>query len=349
LRSASAISPIPYFGFLATPGWCFLFAPVAYLVFGLRFYNATISQLFAYGAPQMIAAILTTDFMFGKFRWAFVSEIYELLQSMFSLPAIFSVLRNPRAPTFNVTPKGEYLEQDTISDLAGPFHMVYLLVCGAMVVGIWKLFHDPAHRDVIAAALMWNLLNMIMLNACIGVLYERRQRRVAPRISVDVSARLISGSPGHSEICRVTDMSAGGAQLAFASEIVGYFRSGESAILEIENAALDGTSQLSVHLCNRIKMKDGSLSIGVRFTDRSVTGLSELVSLVFGDSLRWQSYRDKRNVRTGIRRTAGIVVRLGTINAAQHYYNFLCGVMIYIKRKVRGKFTAFKDRYTIPT
>jgi hypothetical protein len=42
-----------------------------------------------------------------------------MLQSLSSLQAILMVIRHPRAPSFHVTPKGEHLDEDTISHLVG--------------------------------------------------------------------------------------------------------------------------------------------------------------------------------------------------------------------------------------
>ncbi len=66
---------------------------------------------------------MVSDFLFGHVRWSFVSELYELMQSVYTFPAMLKVLVNPRAPTFNVTAKGETLTQDFISPLAKPFYL----------------------------------------------------------------------------------------------------------------------------------------------------------------------------------------------------------------------------------
>ncbi|WDZ97208.1 UDP-forming cellulose synthase catalytic subunit [Herbaspirillum sp. WKF16] len=342
-----------------------LLAPMAYLVLGLRFYNASIAEFFAYGLPAMVGAILTSDYLFGRYRWTLISELYEMLQSLFSLQAIFMVIRNPRAPSFNVTPKGEHLEHDTVSQLAGPFYFVYAAVVLTMLVGLWKLFHAHEHQDVIISALGWDLLNLIILNACIGVLYERKQRRASPRVPVNLFAEAmeITVSPAtpkalaqaigegatmqldgavkvaaeavwHEPLpCRVIDISAGGAQLQFDIAAV---QSDPPRMnhLRIYNRAMGHESLLPIEVRSSHTSPDKTrLTVGVRFTDTSVAGLSETVSLSSGDSERWTAYRASRNQRLGILGGIALLVRLGTVHASHQYYLFCKGLAAYLYRR----------------
>ncbi|MFL9926915.1 UDP-forming cellulose synthase catalytic subunit [Herbaspirillum lusitanum] len=343
-----------------------LLAPMAYLVFGLRFYNASIPEFFGYGLPAMVGAILTSDYLFGRYRWTLISEVYEMLQSLFSLQAIFQVLRNPRAPGFNVTPKGEHLEQDTISHLAGPFYFVYAMVVVTMIVGVWRLVHDSAHADVIASALGWNTLNLIILNACIGVLYERKQRRATARVPVDLLAEVVkitvseatpkeltdaieegptvrlqgavkaaAEAVWHAPLeCRVIDISAGGAQLQFDIAVAQQVDL-QMNHMHIYNRAMGYDSLVPIEVRNTFVSADKrKVVVGVRFTDRSVAGLSETVSLSSGDSQRWADYRAKRNRRQGIFSSVLLIVKLGTVHVSAQYVMFFKGLGMYLNRRV---------------
>ena len=328
-----------------------LLAPMAYLVLGLRFYNANISSFLAYGFPAMLGAILTSDYLFGRYRWTLISELYETLQSMFSLQAILMVMRSPRAPSFNVTPKGEHMEEDAVSHLAGPFYAIYLMVLATLFIGIWKFFHADEARDVIASAIGWDLLNLIILNACIGVLYERRQRRATPRVPSDIAALAAllpreavmalaadrassEQKPADCVPCRVTDISSSGAQLSFD---IALEPSIDSALnrLYIFNRALDHDSAIPVIVRNMFPSDDNkSLLVGVQFTDRSVAGLSETVALSSGDSRRWAEYRAHRNRRRGIASSILLIVKLGTVHAGGQYVLFFKGLGLYLKRRL---------------
>ncbi|WP_050475656.1 UDP-forming cellulose synthase catalytic subunit [Herbaspirillum rhizosphaerae] len=333
-----------------------LLAPMAYLVFGLRFYNANISEFFAYGLPAMLGAILTSDYLFGRYRWTLISELYEMLQSLFSLQAILLVIRSPRAPSFNVTPKGEHMEEDTISQLAGPFYVVYTLVVATLIIGIWKFFHADEHRDVILSAIGWDVLNLIILNACIGVLYERRQRRATPRVPTDMVGEVGLNADGampaiteavapedHSLIeeklsdrvpCRVIDISSGGAQLSFDAGLAPRIHK-ELNCLHVFNRALNHDSAVPIAVRNTFPSADRkSIVVGVQFIDRSVAGLSETVALSSGDSRRWADYRAHRNRSRGIARSVLLIIQLGTVHAGGQYALFFKGLGSYVKRRL---------------
>ncbi len=324
-----------FFWFFCYARLVFVFAPVMYLVFGLQFYKATIPQFFAYGLPQLIASILTSDFLFGRYRWTLISEVYELLQSMFSLRAVLSVIIRPRAPAFKVTPKGERIDEDTVSELAGPFYLVYAFVLLGTAFGAWKLLHGYPHEDVIVASLGWSGLNLILLNACIGVLYERKQRRAVPRVPADIAATLhlaTASTDGPRALdCRVVDMSAGGLKLVIPAAAKADVPRNETATLEVFNAALGRMSRIPIEIRNTFDAPGGALTVGAQFTDTSVVGLSEQVALVFGDSGRWRAFRDSRNRRIGILRSLGIIVGLGTVHAFSHYRVFFAGVLRYVQ------------------
>jgi cellulose synthase (UDP-forming) len=326
-----------FFWFFCYARVVFLIAPAMYLLFGMQFYHATIPQFFAYGLPQVVGAILTTDYLFGRHRWTLVSEIYELLISLFSLRGILSVLMNPRAPTFKVTPKGEQMNKDAISELAGPFYAIYFCVLISAVVGVWRLLHGASHADVIMASLGWSALNLVLLNACVGVLYERKQRRATPRVPADLCATLHldaqeDGEHERALECRIVDMSAGGAKLVIARGAYSGTLPQAQATLEVFNAALNRTSRIAVTLRASFTTPDGDLAVGTQFSDHSVAGFSEQVALVFGDSGRWRAFRESRNRRIGILRSIAMVVSLGTVHAFHHYRVFLAGMGAYACR-----------------
>jgi cellulose synthase (UDP-forming) len=84
----------------------FLLAPLMYLFFGLQIYNAGLDDFVASTLIYLAAALVLQNYNYGRFHWPWVSELYEYVQSIYLLPAIFSVIRNPRPPVFNVTAKG---------------------------------------------------------------------------------------------------------------------------------------------------------------------------------------------------------------------------------------------------
>ena len=88
----------------------FLFMPLTYLFFGMKIYNASFEEFCAYALAHLACSMMLTNHLFGKVRWPFISELYEMTQALFVLPALLSVFVRPRAPTFKVTAKAETLQ-----------------------------------------------------------------------------------------------------------------------------------------------------------------------------------------------------------------------------------------------
>ena len=73
----------------------------------------------------LIVNVMIQNYMYGRVRWPWVSELYEYVQGVFLAKAIVTVIANPRKPTFNVTAKGLTLDEDHLSELAWPFFAIY--------------------------------------------------------------------------------------------------------------------------------------------------------------------------------------------------------------------------------
>src|ERR1044072_2335085 len=61
----------------------YFLAPSAFLILGLSIYPASAPQIVAYAFPFVFSPFVVTDFLFGKMRRPFFSEIYESVQSVF--------------------------------------------------------------------------------------------------------------------------------------------------------------------------------------------------------------------------------------------------------------------------
>jgi len=212
-----------------------------------------------------------------------------------------------------------------------------LLALMTLVLGIWKLVHAHDHYDVIISAIGWDLLNLMILNACIGVLYERRQRRATPRVPANMPGHVFF-QPQAEELdrfpCQVIDISPRGAQLSFDVALAPHLEQGIK-FLRVFNRALDHDSELPIVVRNSfVSVDKKSLLIGIQFTDRSVTGLSETVALSSGDSLRWAQYRERRNQSIGIVRSVLLLIKLGTVHAGGQYVLFFKELSMYLKRKL---------------
>ena len=322
-----------FFWFFSYSRIVFLLAPAAFLLGNLQVFDASWKQLFAYGIPHTICAIAISNYLYGVSRWAFISELYELMQCVYTLPAIIRVFINPTAPTFQVTPKGEQLEQDYISPLAGPFYLMVALslfciggafkkIIGQVLDGRISIYpvlniESPA----VFITLFWAIVNMMIILAALGALFEQKQRRAAPRVRMELPARItVAGSvydvtlrdlsaggiglnfPGHPEESELwlgqpvvveIDKPEGGAPFLFNGEVRNHhFRT--------ENGRQHGTA-------NGI----GNVSIGIQFQPRSQEEVRSRVALLHGQSELWRKWRRKAEKRMGTIQSLWFLSALG--------------------------------------
>lgn len=103
------------------PRMIFLLAPLCYLFFDLQIFTASGSEFLVYTLAYMVANLIMQNYLYGSFRWPWISELYEYMQSVHLLPAVVSVILKPRKPSFKVTAKDENVTSDRLSELSRPF------------------------------------------------------------------------------------------------------------------------------------------------------------------------------------------------------------------------------------
>jgi cellulose synthase (UDP-forming) len=316
-----------FFWFFPFARVAFLLAPAAYLIFGLRIYNANLQQFLAYALPHVAAAVIASDFLFGRVRWAFVSELYELAQSLYSLSGLLRVIKSPRSPSFLVTPKGEQRDEDFVSELSRPFYLLYLLALASLAFGAWRYFAHPLERDTVIITMAWELFNLVLLNGVMGVLLERKQRRQSPRMPAYERASLhVIGQPPLS--CSIADISASGVKLDFSPRDIPWPEG--DAVLQVRARALG--QDILLHLHPQARM---SHSIGFRFVPRTLAERRQAVALAFGDSERWMRFRQGRETLSkSIIQSFWSLVALGSRGALSHLDVIAREGMLMLKRSV---------------
>src|ERR1051326_6148793 len=106
----------------------FLFAPFFYLFFDLQIFTASSGEFVAYTLTYMLANLVIQNSLFGRWRWPWISELYEYIQSVHLFPALISVMLNPTKPTFNVTSKDETTVLSRVSEIGMPFFIIFFLL-----------------------------------------------------------------------------------------------------------------------------------------------------------------------------------------------------------------------------
>lgn len=259
----------------------FFVAPLLSLIFNLTIYPVGMEYFIAYTIPYLVAVIMSRQKSFGRVRTILVSELHETLQAFYALPALISTVLKPNAPTFKVTPKGEKLTKEYISELHTPFYIFYAMTILGLVAGIVRMVLEPGSRSALTLSVSWEFFNLILLSGALGVLMEAPQRRERPRIEINEKVTLV-GSFGHRE-----------AILVDLNEHAGLLR------------VLDGERPKDFSLlldrmiipCKLIETRRASTAPGeyaVEFIYPSPAHERAIVTLAYGSSARWMKLWETR-------------------------------------------------------
>jgi len=286
-----------FFWFFAYSRVIFYIAPLLYLFFGLKIYNANNVEMLAYVVPHMIMAVMMAYFLYAKVRNPFFSELYETVLSFFTLPAIVSVLLNPRKPTFAVTPKGQEMMHDHVSELAFVFVIVFTLVGLGFIAALIRLYFYPDQFGVVLMTGAWNLLNFLLLIAAIGVVSEKKEVRKYIRIPLNMECKIITKNGSYEGI--IADLSEGGLNMTPSDSSVKFeemFR--ESPEVELELKDVDGKPfRIKGHYLKAFGW--GKYLVFV-FDDISNNILlrQKLIQIIYGNTTKWQEIEGKKPIMT---------------------------------------------------
>ncbi|HHX91063.1 MAG TPA: UDP-forming cellulose synthase catalytic subunit [Paracoccus sp.] len=300
----------------------FLFAPLAYLFFGLQIFVATIEEVAVYMTSYMAVSFMIQNALYARVRWPLISEVYEVAQAPYLSKAIFKTIWNPRGAKFNVTAKDEVLEEDFLSPIFKPLIFIFALcVLGvAAAVVRWVLY--PGDQNIILVVGGWAVFNLLIVGAAIRAVAERQQRRSVPRVPVNVPALVMPGgeAPMQAPVqveATFLDASTTGALLAIRPGPQG----GHGAMPRLEKGdTFHVTPQFpeSPHLENAVlvqvmsaRPEGGALFVGVKFDpDQPMIVRETVAHLIFGDSASWEAVRATRNKKMGLLRGMAYVFGL---------------------------------------
>lgn len=326
-----------FFWFFAYARVVFILSPLCFLLFGLKIYDANFVDFSAYAIPHLLAVFMVSDFLFGRVRWSFVSELYELMQAVFTLPAIVKVFMNPRAPTFNVTAKGETLDQDFISPLARPFYIFLGLNVFATLFGVYRLVAFPADRFPTSITMCWAAFNIFLLLSAMGALLERRQRRSTPRMPSRTPVKVIIDGKLYAGVTE--DLSIGGTSILMDAAYEPIFRKGKSVHLSLDNPLSINKDPFHVLVCN-VRSEGSLMHLGLKFEHKSLEEMRRKVAWVNGSSERWLEFQGQRERRLGVVRSAFFLMQCGIRYSMQHF------AQIMLASNTKGKVSAFNNTST---
>ena len=279
------------FWFFGLSRLVFFMAPLAYLYFGLNIYPAALSQVFAFTLPHIIAAMMLTDYMFGDLRHPFFSELYEVVQSIFNVPAVVGTILRPRSPTFKVTPKAQSLASDALSPLALPFYILLLVILAGLPLAAYRWFYYPFEHDAVYVTLFWNCFNLVLVLLCLGAVWEKRQLRRKHRIRTMENIQVQPIGSDSVQAAAVFDLSEDG--IGFTLERIVPLRINDQAHIHATDSS-GHEYDLLISIRRIVRQPDGRMVCGAEFLGEDGLSWMDIVSYVYGDSLRWERFWQNR-------------------------------------------------------
>jgi cellulose synthase (UDP-forming) len=315
-----------FFWFFPFARLTFMLSPLAFLFFSLKIYDSNFVDFLAFAGPHLVAVVLVSNYMFGRVRWTFVSELYELMQSMYTFPAIVKVFLNPRAPSFNVTAKGEILDRDFISPLSKPFYIFLLLNVVAFGAGAYRYALSPpgAQEFATGITMFWASFNIFILLACLGALLERRQMRSWARMACSIPANMFLGERQFP--VEIRDMSNGGFSLAIDAAYEPMLRPEHLITLQPDTTHHIEPGIFNMEIRN-LRYRDRTLMLGCVFKHEGIDELKRKIAFVNGSSQRWVDFLASRRGGKGVGGSALYLLSAGVRYTIEHLGLLLLGSM----------------------
>ncbi len=182
------------FWFFPIPRLIFMLAPLLHIFFDVKIFVASIDEAVAFTATYVVANMMMQNYLYGRLRWPWVSELYEYVQGVYLIRSIASVLISPRKPHFNVTNKGAGLDGNRLSALAGPYFAIFGLLAAGCATAAWRYLYEPGVTSLMLVVGLWCLFNLVVAGAALGVVAERRRSETHASLPTARSARLDLGS-----------------------------------------------------------------------------------------------------------------------------------------------------------
>ncbi|WP_420394138.1 UDP-forming cellulose synthase catalytic subunit [Acuticoccus sp.] len=284
----------------------FLFAPLCYLFFGLSIFEASGAEFAGYTITYLAVNVLLQNYLWSGVRWPFISELYETIQSVYLVRALGSVLVSPKRPTFRVTAKGETNRASRISELGAPFYVIFFLLAAGVVAMGWRVVAQPSNADIALVVGGWNLFNLLLMGAALGVVAERRQLRTSQRVAIERPAEIIFGD--RVIPARIDDVSITGARILVPANGIRQVRPGDDVVMRFKPAAPLASNELPLTVRSVLR-DDAGMALGAEFAVADPKQYALVADLVFADSQEW--------VRFQAARREGIGVVRGTVEFVQ--------------------------------
>lgn len=290
------------------PRTIFLFAPLFYLFFDLQIFVASGGEFLAYTAAYMLVNLMMQNFLYGNFRWPWISELYEYVQTVHLLPAVVSVLFNPSKPTFKVTAKDESISEARLSEISRPFFVIFFVLVIAMIFAIYRIYAEPYKADVTLVVGGWNLLNIIFAGCALGVVSERGEKSASRRITVKRRCELQLQEDGPWLPATVQNVSVHGMLINIFEKDLDAVEKGRTAIIRVDPYSPGAPSSMTIDIVRTVKQQ-GFTSVGCTFAPKENIEHRLIADLIFANSDQWTEFQRARRGNPGLIR--GTIIFMG--------------------------------------
>ncbi|RYE77006.1 MAG: cellulose synthase catalytic subunit (UDP-forming), partial [Hyphomicrobiales bacterium] len=281
------------------PRAIFLVAPLFYLFFDLQIFTASSGEFLAYTIAYMAVNLMMQNYMYGSFRWPWISELYEYVQTVHLLPAVISVILNPRKPTFKVTAKDESVLYNRLSEISMPFFVIFAVLLAGVGVTVYRVIAEPYRADLTLMVGGWNLLNLFIAGCALGVVSERGIKSQSRRVTVSRRAEVLFGE--HVFPATIDNVSVGGAGLRVFCATPQDLLKGSSAALRFKPHQSSETVVLPI-LLRAVQKEPGGLVIGCSYVTQKATDHFLVADLIFANSEQWRDFQLGRRYNPGLLR-----------------------------------------------
>ncbi|HEV7328216.1 MAG TPA: UDP-forming cellulose synthase catalytic subunit [Bosea sp. (in: a-proteobacteria)] len=275
----------------------FLVAPLCYLFFGLEIFTASGAEFIAYVFSYMAVNLMMQNYLYGRYRWPWISELYEFIQSVYLLPAVISVLLNPGKPTFKVTAKSEELGTRRISELGLPFFIIFAVLALGVVATYWRTIAQPYNADTTLVVGLWNILNLLMAGCALGVVSERPEGRGARRFPVKRRGEI--SIDGRTAPVITENVSVDGVAIRVLSKGFDKLPVNSMGEITVETSIAMPKGALPVRVV-RIAADDKGLVLGCRYEPSEPLHSRIIADLAFSDAAVWSNFQKARRQNMGV-------------------------------------------------
>jgi cellulose synthase (UDP-forming) len=273
-----------------------------YIFFGMKIYIANSQEFIAYTLMYMLSATMIQSYVFGRFRWPWISDVYEYIQSVMLFRAVISVFLDPRNPKFEVTAKGQTLDDNRLSGIALPYFAIFGLVAASMVVLGFRYANEPNARDLITVVGVWTGLNLFLTGIGLGAVCELRERRSVPRVASNLKATLVVGTEVIPVI--IENMCFGGLQVRIPG--TAQLPARATGVLRIADAgAPNGFLETPMTNIGRRTLGEGR-GAGLKFYGFNGDRFRIIAKVVFSDIAPVYANRNRGNARLGLLRGTAV-------------------------------------------